>query len=130
MNERRPTNGGARLRYLAMVAGTRAVTSWMSIDAFQRTIGPKELQWVDGASHNDLYDKPQYVDPTVEKLASFSRKPSAPNQSRQEPPRSLAPSLLEVPQGPGCHIARALRSPAFATARYLALPLRQSRNAR
>jgi uncharacterized protein len=42
----------------------------MSVDAFQRGTGPKELQWIDGASHNDLYDKPQYVDPSVEKLTS------------------------------------------------------------
>jgi uncharacterized protein len=39
--------------------------------AFQRAIGPKELHWVDGASHNDLYDKPEYVDAAVETLASF-----------------------------------------------------------
>jgi uncharacterized protein len=58
-------------RPLLMVVGTRAVTSWMSIDAFQRATGPKDLYWVDGASHNDLYDKPQYVDPAIEKLASF-----------------------------------------------------------
>ncbi len=58
-------------RRLLMVVGTRAVTSWMSIDAFQRAIGPKELVWVDGASHNDLYDKSRYVDPAVEKLAGF-----------------------------------------------------------
>jgi fermentation-respiration switch protein FrsA (DUF1100 family) len=58
-------------RPLLMVVGTRAVTSWMSIDAFQRAIGSKELGWIDGASHNDLYDKPQYVDPAVERLASF-----------------------------------------------------------
>jgi hypothetical protein len=58
-------------RPLLIVVGTHAVTSWMSIDAFQRAIGPKELHWVDGASHNDLYDKPQYVDPTVERLANF-----------------------------------------------------------
>jgi fermentation-respiration switch protein FrsA (DUF1100 family) len=31
----------------------------------------KELYWIDGASHNDLYDKPQYVDPAVEKRTSF-----------------------------------------------------------
>lgn len=58
-------------RPLLIVVRTRAVTSWMSIDAFQRATGPKELHWIDGASHNDLYDKPQYVDPTIEKLTSF-----------------------------------------------------------
>jgi len=58
-------------RPLLMVAGTRAVTSWMSVDAFQRATGPKELHWIDGASHVDLYDRKQYVDPAVERLAGF-----------------------------------------------------------
>ncbi|MEV5748953.1 alpha/beta hydrolase [Actinoallomurus sp. NPDC052308] len=58
-------------RPLLMVVGTRAVTSWMSIEAFQRAGGPKEIHWVDGAGHVDLYDRKQYVDPAVEKLAAF-----------------------------------------------------------
>jgi fermentation-respiration switch protein FrsA (DUF1100 family) len=58
-------------RPLLMIAGTRAVTSWMSIEAFQRATGPKELDWIDEASHVDLYDKERYVGPAVEKLARF-----------------------------------------------------------
>ncbi|HYZ81478.1 MAG TPA: alpha/beta hydrolase, partial [Solirubrobacteraceae bacterium] len=58
-------------RPLLMVVGTRAVTSWMSIDAFQRALDPKELYWIDGASHVDLYDKEQYVTPTIAKLAAY-----------------------------------------------------------
>jgi uncharacterized protein len=58
-------------RPLLMIAGTRAVTSWMSIEAFQKAAGPKELHWIDRASHVDLYDKEQYVGPAVEKLARF-----------------------------------------------------------
>jgi fermentation-respiration switch protein FrsA (DUF1100 family) len=58
-------------RPLLMVVGTRAVTSWMSVEAFQRAVGPKEICWIDGASHNDLYDKKQYVDPAVERLTGF-----------------------------------------------------------
>ena len=54
-----------------MVVGTRAVTAWMSIEAFQKATGPKEFHWIDGASHVDLYDKEQYVGPAVEKLARF-----------------------------------------------------------
>jgi fermentation-respiration switch protein FrsA (DUF1100 family) len=61
-------------RPLLMVVGTRAVTSWMTVDAFQRAVGPKEIHWIDGASHADLYDKKQYVDPAVEKLAEFFTK--------------------------------------------------------
>jgi hypothetical protein len=58
-------------RPLLMIVGTRAVTSWMSIEAFQKAPGPKELDWVEGASHVDLYDREQYVGPAVEKLARF-----------------------------------------------------------
>lgn len=43
----------------------------MSVEAFQRAIGPEEIHWIDGAGHVDLYDKKQYVDPAVEKLAGF-----------------------------------------------------------
>ncbi|GAA4611352.1 hypothetical protein GCM10023195_47990 [Actinoallomurus liliacearum] len=31
----------------------------------------KEIHWVDGAGHVDLYDRKQYVDLVVEKLAGF-----------------------------------------------------------
>jgi hypothetical protein len=58
-------------RPLLMVVGTRAVTSWMSIDAFQRAVEPKELYWIDGASHVDLYDMDQYVTPTIAKLTAY-----------------------------------------------------------
>ncbi|NJP88818.1 alpha/beta hydrolase [Nonomuraea sp. FMUSA5-5] len=58
-------------RPLLMVVGSRAVTSWMSIDAFQRATGPKEMYWIDGASHVDLYDRKQYVDAAVERIAAF-----------------------------------------------------------
>ncbi|MGK3109433.1 alpha/beta hydrolase [Streptomyces sp. WAC05858] len=58
-------------RPLLMIVGTRAVTSWMSVEAFQRAIGPKEVHWINGASHVDLYDKKQHVDPAIEKLAGF-----------------------------------------------------------
>ncbi|MCI2421444.1 alpha/beta hydrolase [Saccharopolyspora sp. K220] len=58
-------------RPLLMIVGTRAVTSWMSVEAFQKAIGPKEIHWVEGASHVDLYDKDQYVDPALKKLTAF-----------------------------------------------------------
>ncbi|MFJ3712807.1 MULTISPECIES: hypothetical protein [unclassified Streptomyces] len=34
---------------------------------------PKELHWIDGAGHVDLYDKEQHVGPAVEKLTDFFR---------------------------------------------------------
>jgi fermentation-respiration switch protein FrsA (DUF1100 family) len=43
-------------RPLLMVAGTAAVTAWMTQHAFERAGGPKRLQWIDGATHVSLYD--------------------------------------------------------------------------
>jgi fermentation-respiration switch protein FrsA (DUF1100 family) len=62
---------GSAVRTMMRFAGNRAITAWMSIHAFQNAAGPKELHWIDGASHNDLYYKKQYVDPSVEKLTGF-----------------------------------------------------------
>jgi fermentation-respiration switch protein FrsA (DUF1100 family) len=61
-------------RPLLMIVGREAVTSWMSIQAFQNATGPKELHWIDSASHNDLYYKEQYVGPAVTKLTGFFTK--------------------------------------------------------
>ena len=61
-------------RPLLMIVGREAVTSWMSVQAFQRALGPKELRWIDGAMHNDLYDKEQYVGSAVTKLTGFFTK--------------------------------------------------------
>ncbi|ACU70891.1 conserved hypothetical protein [Catenulispora acidiphila DSM 44928] len=58
-------------RPLLLIAGRQAVTSWMSVHAFQNATGPKELHWIDGASHVDLYDKDEYVTPAIAKLAEF-----------------------------------------------------------
>ncbi|MEU9746897.1 alpha/beta hydrolase [Streptomyces niveus] len=58
-------------RPLLLIAGREAVTSWMSMEAFQRASGTKELAWIEGASHIDLYDKDAYVLPAVERLAGF-----------------------------------------------------------
>ncbi|MFI1993431.1 alpha/beta hydrolase [Actinoplanes sp. NPDC020271] len=58
-------------RPLLSVLGRRAVTAWMGIEAFQRHPGPKRLVWIEDASHVDLYDKPEYVDPAVKELAGF-----------------------------------------------------------
>ncbi|MEV8288549.1 alpha/beta hydrolase [Streptomyces niveus] len=58
-------------RPLLLIAGREAVTSWMSVEAFQRASGTKELAWIEGASHIDLYDKDTYVLPAVGRLAGF-----------------------------------------------------------
>lgn len=43
------------------------------MEAFQNARVPKELHWIDGAGHVDLYDKEQHVGPAVEKLTDFFR---------------------------------------------------------
>ncbi|WP_326726867.1 alpha/beta hydrolase [Streptomyces phaeochromogenes] len=58
-------------RPLLMIVGREAVTSWMSVEAFQKARGPKELHWIDGARHVDLYDKDEYVTPAIAELAGF-----------------------------------------------------------
>lgn len=58
-------------RPLLMVVGSRAVTAWMSIEAFQKATGPKEMLWVEGASHVDLYDREPYVSSVVDRTAGF-----------------------------------------------------------
>ncbi|MFD4559752.1 alpha/beta hydrolase, partial [Streptomyces sp. NPDC058469] len=58
-------------RPVLLIVGRAAVTSWMSVEAFQKAYGPKELVWIEGASHVDLYDKDAYVTPAVEKLSVF-----------------------------------------------------------
>ncbi|MGW3108864.1 alpha/beta hydrolase [Streptomyces sp. NPDC001100] len=58
-------------RPVLLIAGRAAVTSWMSVEAFQKASGAKELAWIEGASHVDLYDRDEYVTPAVEKLSGF-----------------------------------------------------------
>ena len=60
-------------RPLLMVVGRRAVTSWMAVEAFQQAGGPKELHWIEGASHVDLYDREPHVSAAVERLTAFYR---------------------------------------------------------
>jgi len=60
-------------RPLLMVVGRNAATSWMTTDAFVNARRPKELCWVEGASHVDLYDKEQYMTPVVAQLNDFYR---------------------------------------------------------
>jgi uncharacterized protein len=58
-------------RPLLMIVGREAVTSWMSVEAFQNARGPKELHWIDAAGHVDLYDREPYVGAAVAKLTDF-----------------------------------------------------------
>jgi hypothetical protein len=61
-------------RHLLMIAGSEADTRYFSEDAYEKAKEPKELFVIPGASHIDLYDKPQYVTPAVAKLKEFFSK--------------------------------------------------------
>jgi hypothetical protein len=63
-------------RPVLMNVGSEAVTSWMSLEAFQHVQGPKELHWIEGASHNALYYKEQYVAPLITKLTESTGRTS------------------------------------------------------
>lgn len=59
---------------LLLVAGSIADTKIFSDQAYALSNGPKELFVIDGATHIDLYDVPEYLDQVVPKLASFFGK--------------------------------------------------------
>jgi fermentation-respiration switch protein FrsA (DUF1100 family) len=61
-------------RPILMIAGSRADTLYFSQNAYEKAKEPKELFVIPGASHIDLYDKPQYVTSAVEKLREFFGK--------------------------------------------------------
>ncbi|HEY2652437.1 MAG TPA: alpha/beta hydrolase, partial [Solirubrobacteraceae bacterium] len=58
-------------RPLLLIVGREAVTSWMSVGVYQQAQDPKELHWIEGATHVDLYDKDEYVTPAIAKLTDF-----------------------------------------------------------
>ncbi len=53
------------------MAGSKAVTLFWSEEAYQKAKDPRELFIVDGATHIDMYDKPQFVTPAVANLSEF-----------------------------------------------------------
>ena len=58
-------------RPLLMIVGREAATSYMTSEAFWHAREPKEIFWIDGATHVALYDKDEYVTPAIAKLSSF-----------------------------------------------------------
>ncbi|MFD3442665.1 alpha/beta hydrolase [Streptomyces sp. NPDC058685] len=61
-------------RPLLMIAGTEADTAYFSRQAIGRAREPKELFWVEGATHIDLYDRDAYVPTAVAKLTGFFKE--------------------------------------------------------
>ncbi|MEU6142016.1 alpha/beta hydrolase [Streptomyces sp. NPDC047081] len=58
-------------RPVLQILGEHAVTAWMGLEAHRRATGPAEIHWIKGASHVDLYDKREYIDPAVDRLVDF-----------------------------------------------------------
>lgn len=65
-------------RPLLVIAGSKADTLFWSQDVIKKAKDPKELYIVDGASHMDMYDRPQFVTPAVAKLTAFFGRHLAP----------------------------------------------------
>lgn len=58
-------------RPVLLITGEKAETRKFSQQAYDKAKQPKELMVIPGASHFDLYDKPQFVNPAIDKLATF-----------------------------------------------------------
>ncbi|MDR1714875.1 MAG: carboxymuconolactone decarboxylase family protein [Prevotella sp.] len=61
-------------RPLLFIVGERAVSAYFSEDAYSKAAEPKELFVVPGASHVDLYDRPEYMGISLPKLNSFFKQ--------------------------------------------------------
>ena len=58
-------------RPLLVIAGSKADTLFWSREVYEKAKEPKELHVVEGATHIDMYDRPQFVTPAVGKLTEF-----------------------------------------------------------
>ena len=56
------------------IAGTEAGSLWQTEMAYKKATGPKELFLIEGATHMDLYDIPQYVNQAADKMEIFFHK--------------------------------------------------------
>jgi fermentation-respiration switch protein FrsA (DUF1100 family) len=58
-------------RPILMIVGEKADTKFWSDEVLAKAQQPKEIFIVNGATHMDMYDKPQFVGPAVTKLNAF-----------------------------------------------------------
>ena len=61
-------------RPILFIVGSEADTLYFTNDGYSKAKEPKEIYTIDGATHVDLYDKPEYVNQAVKKLAEFFNK--------------------------------------------------------
>ena len=59
---------------LLFIVGENAVSAYFSEDAYAKAAEPKELFVVPGATHVDLYDRPEYLEITLPKLDRFFKQ--------------------------------------------------------
>jgi alkanesulfonate monooxygenase SsuD/methylene tetrahydromethanopterin reductase-like flavin-dependent oxidoreductase (luciferase family) len=57
-----------------LIAGSRADTLYFSREAIEKANEPKELFVIDGATHIDMYDRPQFVPQAITELTDFYAK--------------------------------------------------------
>ncbi len=61
-------------RPILLIVGSKADTIYFTDDCYKRAKEPKEIFVIEGATHVDLYDKPQFVSQAVQKLTEFFNK--------------------------------------------------------
>lgn len=61
-------------RPILLIVGGEADTIYFSEKAYKKANEPKELYKIKGASHIDLYDRPEYVSVAVDKLTQYFNK--------------------------------------------------------
>ncbi len=61
-------------RPLLFIVGSKADTLYFTKDAYSKAKEPKEIYTIEGATHVDLYDKPEFVNQVVNKLVDFFNK--------------------------------------------------------
>ena len=61
-------------RPVLFISGSKADSKFFSEEAISKAKEPKELFEIKGATHIDLYDKPEYVEQVVKKLVEFFDK--------------------------------------------------------
>jgi fermentation-respiration switch protein FrsA (DUF1100 family) len=78
-------------RPLLVIAGSKADTLFWSQEVHAKAKDPKELHVIDGATHIDLYDRPQFVTPAVAKLTEFfGRHLASPDGAHRGPRGDVA----------------------------------------
>lgn len=56
---------------ILVIVGSKAGSRWQSEEAYKMATCPKKLVIIDGATHMDLYDIPQYISQVLENMTTF-----------------------------------------------------------